>query len=103
MLDDLLKNVARVDVMKIDVEGAEPRVLRGAARVLERSPRITLFLELNPSALGASGSSPQELLGLLRTLAFQVRLIDEITGSLVDVPGTWDGIKYVNALAERRK
>lgn len=35
----------RVDFMKIDAEGAEPAILRGAREVLERSPRAKLMVE----------------------------------------------------------
>lgn len=48
------------DVVKIDVEGMEGRVLRGAAEVLRRRPVI--HLELHPQALERLGESVEEVL-----------------------------------------
>lgn len=100
-LDDLTANLPRVDVMKIDVEGAEVRVLRGAKRLLSRNSDISIICEVNPSALEAGGSSPQELIGVLKEFGFEVFQIDEATGTLIDLPDNWQGVKYVNVLAQR--
>lgn len=100
-LDEALPSLPRVDVMKVDVEGAEPRVLRGATRLLARSPGAALVLEVNPSALEASGSSPEALLQFLSSLGFVPRAIDEETGELRALPDSWQGVKYVNVLADR--
>lgn len=47
-LDDLLRGIDRLDVLKVDVEGAEGLVIEGAARVLG-ALRPTLLCELSPS------------------------------------------------------
>jgi FkbM family methyltransferase len=61
-LDDYLDEhpLPRLDVLKIDVEGAEVRVLRGAARTLERFRPIVLF-EVCPAWLRRLGASTAEL------------------------------------------
>ena len=41
-LDDLIPDLV-VDVLKVDVGGAEPLVLRGASELVERSPRRALL------------------------------------------------------------
>lgn len=64
------ERLPRVDVVKVDVEGAEVEVLRGARRTLERF-RPLLLVELNPSALAARGSGAPELLGELAALGYQ--------------------------------
>ena len=48
-LDSLLEEVAlpRVDVVKIDVEGAEEQVLAGAAKLLATSQPLTLLIDLH--------------------------------------------------------
>jgi FkbM family methyltransferase len=49
-IDDVCaaRQIERVDLVKIDVEGAEAEVLRGGERVLAASPRVTLLIELHP-------------------------------------------------------
>ena len=67
-LDDVVQRhaLARVDFIKIDVEGAEVGVLQGGRQVL-MSSRPLLLLEANEPALQAQGASVQELLTLLRS------------------------------------
>ena len=59
-LDDLLaeRGVDRVDLMKMDVEGAEPRVLAGGADRLGAGVVRHLIVEVNGPRLVACGSSP---------------------------------------------
>lgn len=49
-LDDVLaeRGLARVDAIKIDVEGAENTVLDGASRTFEGTHRMTVLLDLHP-------------------------------------------------------
>lgn len=55
--------------LKIDVEGHELSVLRGARRLIERcSPRI--LIEVNPRALEAAGASVAHLVYLLEELGY---------------------------------
>jgi FkbM family methyltransferase len=56
--------IDRVDFMKIDVDGFECSVLRGARRTLQRM-RPILIMELSPHQLDENGSSIEELVGLL--------------------------------------
>lgn len=59
------------DVMKVDVEGYEHSVLRGALRTL-REDRPVLFLELHPQRLRELGSSAGEVAGLLGELGYRI-------------------------------
>jgi FkbM family methyltransferase len=66
-LDDWVqeRGLARLDLVKIDVEGSEPRVLDGARRTLERH-RPALVVECNPAALlRFQGIGAADLLGRL--------------------------------------
>ncbi|MGH2961512.1 MAG: FkbM family methyltransferase [Solirubrobacterales bacterium] len=73
-LDDVVGE--RFDVAKIDVEGAEPEVLRGMAKALRRSRGATVFIECHPSAMLRAGTSPAEWLTTLRD-GGSLLLIDE--------------------------
>jgi FkbM family methyltransferase len=50
-LDDFVEQEESVDFIKLDVQGAEPLVLRGAARLLERNPQLVAAIEYDPSKL----------------------------------------------------
>jgi FkbM family methyltransferase len=71
-LDDLdLRRPVRF--IKMDVEGAEPQVLRGAARLLA-DDRPVILSELHPVQLErASGVAGDEFLGQIRSLGYQAQ------------------------------
>ena len=72
-LDDLLADVA-ADVLKIDVEGAEPLVLRGARALLERSPGLVAVVEFRNEP-HLSGEGPAEVLAFYESLRFELCLL----------------------------
>jgi len=67
-LDDLAGGLDDVALMKIDVEGWEAHVLRGALATLARTRRV--LIERNVPCLTKAGSSPAELTALLRDAGF---------------------------------
>jgi FkbM family methyltransferase len=81
-LDGLIERLAltRVDFVKVDVEGAETSVLRGAGNVLRRL-RPLLLLEANEQALQAQGTSSAALVGMLKAeFRYEVLVFSETTG-----------------------
>ncbi len=49
-LDDYFaEHPARVDVIKIDAEGAEPQILAGALKFLQQNPNLQILIEYSPS------------------------------------------------------
>lgn len=63
------------DVIKIDVEGAELAVLRGAERTL-RSDRPTVILSVHPRQMVSLGATVEELEQLLRDLGYRAMTPD---------------------------
>jgi FkbM family methyltransferase len=80
-LDDVLNEnpLARLDIMKIDVEGAELRLLRGAVETL-REYRPVLLFEVSEGSLKHQGGSPQELLAFLHAENYLIYTFDRVTG-----------------------
>ena len=74
-IDDILRRL--VDVIKIDIQGAEAHAVAGMRRTLERSPNVTLVTEFYPRGLADAGGSGQEYLALLRQCGFEIFEIDE--------------------------
>lgn len=67
--DELLGGEPRVDLVKLDIEGHEPRALRGLARVLARH-RPWVLCEFNPRCLRAHGGTrPADFAAQLFALA----------------------------------
>jgi len=63
----------RIDILKVDVEGAEPAVIRGASRLLadfERRPRLVM-LELFEPMLRQFGSCIHEVESLMRSYGYK--------------------------------
>lgn len=58
------QKLQRIDLIKIDVEGSEVALLRGAERTIERF-RPVLMVEVNPFALGRFGKTAAELVKLI--------------------------------------
>jgi FkbM family methyltransferase len=75
-LDATLPDDLAPALLKIDVEGFEERVLRGAGGILSRA-RAAL-VELNPSSLRANGSHPDRIVAMLESHGLRHhRLISE--------------------------
>jgi FkbM family methyltransferase len=86
-LDEILKAVAvrRVRVMKIDVEGAELEVLRGARRTLERW-RPHLVFEFHAAAWERAGATIDEVRQLLHgDFGYEVRRLPTGDESIYDL------------------
>lgn len=55
-VDDLLDRFdGRLDFIKVDVEGAEPLVLRGAERTVATNPQLSIVMEWSPGQIRSAG------------------------------------------------
>ena len=71
--------IDRVDFIKIDVEGAELKVLAGAQETLQRCRPLILF-EANSPALQQQGADNRELIRFLTDRRFRIYVCDPATG-----------------------
>ena len=70
-LDDLLEEIhfdRPIDAIKIDVEGADLHVLRGAKKTISRNPNIVVFLDVHPHL----GVDAKEVCSFLRDLGLSL-------------------------------
>lgn len=78
-LDDVLPSWEEVDLLKMDVEGLEPSVLRGAEQVIDRSPNVLVCMELAADSWRSRGHDPRDVLDWLVQKGFHLALavVDE--------------------------
>jgi FkbM family methyltransferase len=72
-LDDYFAKhpVERLDAIKLDIEGVEPKAIQGARRTIERFRPVITF-EINPHLLQRMGSGVDELLDLIEGLGYRI-------------------------------
>lgn len=71
-LDQYFSKNKKIDVIKIDVQGAEGLVLKGGTSLLKRTKKLTLFTEFWPMALEMSGVTGTEYLDILKKNRFDI-------------------------------
>ena len=65
-VDDLLVGLPPVDVLKMDIEGAELQAFTGLSRTLEASRNISVMFEWAPALMEAVGDKAEALAGPAR-------------------------------------
>jgi FkbM family methyltransferase len=104
--DDVLAGlgIGKVDLIKIDVQGFEGKVLCGLERTIRNSPPLTILSEFWPWGLREAGSDPFEVLKRLQGFGLQLHELtaDGSTLPLDDHAGfiaRYPGRKYANIVA----
>jgi len=99
-VDDFLREAMeerKIDIVRMDVEGAEGLVIEGASHALEDS-HIKVILEFCPRQLRNLGTDPRQLLRDLRDLGFRIIVIDEFNRSIRSI----EGMDIIKACEEAR-
>lgn len=71
------QQIGEIALLKIDVEGYEPNVLRGAAKLLKEKRCRAGLIELCPANLRQCHTSVEELLELVGQLGYELRYLSE--------------------------
>ena len=83
----------RLDVVKIDVQGAEHAVVCGLLPLLAASgPTLRLLVELTPASLRSAGASGADLIGTLATLELPFYIVDHIEQRLAPTTRRMPGL-----------
>ncbi len=75
-LDDFFPEL-KVKAIKMDIQGAEIKALRGMSKLLDNNPLCRILIEFWPEGLKKAGGSDRELLTLLSKRSYNFLLVDE--------------------------
>lgn len=100
-LDNILHD-NKVDLIKVDVEGAELFVMRGAEALLRLPDEVApvIVFEVEPANYACFDYTPEDLFVLLRSFGYEVYSIKD-DGKIERFDGIYDETKIKNALASK--
>ena len=91
--------LARIDFIKIDCEGSELNVLRGATSLLNENGPI-LLVECNAASLAACGASVSDLCFFLREASYECYCLEQLKGTPDPV---WNLLALTQSHAKARR
>lgn len=95
-------NLSRIDFLKIDVEGFEGHVLRGAEEILDRSTNLIVMSELAKKNFKPLGFSVKDVIDWMRGKNFEVWMIRSNEKGLQYVPAYSNEYIFQNFIFMRR-
>ena len=112
-LDDFFKGKEElIDVIKMDVEGAEALALLGMDKILRKNKKLKMFVEFFPLLIKSMGNSPEEFIQkLLKDYQFSIYVIPEDydsfkgemrkIGNVKEVMNLCQGENHINLLLKK--
>lgn len=83
-LDNLIGDDVQIDVMKVDVEGADTWVIMGAEKLLRNKQVKVLYYEQNKTRLRQLGINENDAAEYLATLGYRARPVSPVAADIVD-------------------
>lgn len=77
ILDNYIKKLNldnKINFIKIDVEGSEPKVLEGTKEIIQKSNQLKIFTEFNREVVKEYGIEPKEMIDLFYRNGFKIYL-----------------------------
>jgi FkbM family methyltransferase len=86
-LDEYIEaqKIQHIDLVKIDVEGLEPNVVRGATRAISQRRIKAILCEFNKYWLEQNGSSPRYLYKLLTDFGFKAQDVCDFDADIANI------------------
>lgn len=97
VMDETLKDVSRIDLIKIDIEAHEPYAMKGMENLLKKL-RPKIITEFHPWALKLNNpESPEQFLHYIFGLNYKLSIIQG-SGELLPVEGADDVMRFYESL-----
>lgn len=108
-LDDYLPKEKKVDIIKMDVQGAEALILKGMEKIISYSDKMIIFTEFWPDGIRKTGESPEEFLKKLVGFGFSLYNINtkenklEKIGEINQFAKRYYNSKYTNIVCYKNE
>lgn len=76
-LDKFFESEEKFDVIKIDIQGAEPLAFAGMTKFLSRHEKLIVFCEFFPDVFTHYRTKPLEFLDLIESYGFKISVIND--------------------------
>jgi FkbM family methyltransferase len=87
-----------IDFIKIDIEGYEPKALRGLVNTLKSSPEVKILSEFSPLSLMEAGESPSQFIRWMTDLGFVVMGLQGNTWCLLSTDALLASVERLESL-----
>ncbi len=84
-LDNYFDSNTKVDVVKIDAEGAEPIVLKGMQKIISDNPEIKIFIEFAPSHLNRARITCLDFINQIKSYGFSYKKVEDPSGNFTSI------------------
>jgi FkbM family methyltransferase len=82
-LDDYFRDERKqIDVIKMDIQGAEMLALLGMDKLIRSNDELMIFLEFSPFLMERTGFSPEVFLSKLKSYGFKTSIVNDKKGKI---------------------